>query len=39
MVNAVHAAYGAPVLAVLTGVAAKAKAGARRDPTASAARK
>jgi hypothetical protein len=39
MVDAVHAAYGAPVLAALTGVAAKpkAKAGARKHPTASAA--
>jgi hypothetical protein len=39
MVNAVHAAYGAPVLAALTGVAAKATAGARKATTASAVRK
>jgi hypothetical protein len=39
MVDAVHAAYGAPVLAALTGVPAKAKPGARRHPTASTAGK
>jgi hypothetical protein len=39
MVDAVHAAYGAPVLAALTGVPAKAKPGARTQPAASAAGK
>jgi hypothetical protein len=41
MVDAVHAAYGAPVLTALTGAVAKAKgkagAGARKHPAASAA--
>jgi hypothetical protein len=45
MVDAVHGAYGAPVLAALTGAAPKAKgkakgqakAGARKHPAASTA--
>ena len=39
MVDAVHAAYGAPVLAVLTGVPAKAKPESRKHPAASTAGK